>query len=97
MPPEAGKISPVSQPESDEARNSAMGPISLGLPRRPSGVCWLIVVLAHVAERMHVISRMGWGLLNSPGHYLDLISAVVGTLLVLAAFVAFLFSHRNRT
>lgn len=61
------------------------------------GVCWLIVVLTHVAERLQLMPGMGWGLPNSPGHYLDLISAVVGTLLVLAAFVVFLFSHRNRT
>jgi len=61
------------------------------------GVCWLIVVLTHVAERLQLMPGMGWGLSNSAGHYLDLISAVIGTLLVLAAFVAFLFSHRNRT
>ncbi len=61
------------------------------------GVCWLIVVLTHVAERLQLMPGMGWGLSNSAGHYLDLISAVIGTLLVLAAFVVFLFSHRNRT
>ena len=61
------------------------------------GVCWLIVALTHVAERWQLMPGMGWGLPNSPGHYLDLISAVAGTLLVLAAFVAFLLSHRNRT
>lgn len=31
------------------------------------GICWLIVVLTHVAERLHVMPGMGWGLPNSPG------------------------------
>jgi hypothetical protein len=30
---------------------------------------------------------MGWGLPNSPGHYLDQLSAVSGIALLLAAFI----------
>jgi hypothetical protein len=45
------------------------------------------MVLTHVAERLHLLPGMGWGLPNSPGHYLDLFSAVSGIALLLAAFI----------
>ena len=57
---------------------------SLGLA---GSVCLLIVVLTHVAEAWHVLPGMGWGLPNSPGHYLDLFSAISGVVLSLAAYV----------
>jgi hypothetical protein len=47
-------------------------------------VCLVIVVLTHVAERLHVFPSMGWGLPDSPGHYLDLVSAVLGSMLLVA-------------
>ena len=50
-------------------------------------LCWLVVVLAHVAERWRLWPGMGWGLPNSPGHYLDLASAIAGAVLLLAAFL----------
>jgi hypothetical protein len=49
--------------------------------------CLLVMVLTHVAERYQFLPGMGWGLPNSPGHYLDLFSAVSGVVLVLAALV----------
>ena len=49
--------------------------------------CLFIAVLTHVAERFHLLPNMGWGLANSPGHYLDLFSAIAGVLLLLAAVV----------
>lgn len=49
--------------------------------------CWLVVVLTHVAEHWHLLPGMGWGLPKSPGHYLDLFSAVAGTVLFLAALL----------
>jgi uncharacterized membrane protein len=51
----------------------------------------LIVVLAHVAEAYHLLPRMGWGLPNSPGHYLDLFSAIFGITLLVFGYV----SRRN--
>lgn len=54
--------------------------------------CWLVVVLTHVAERWHFVPAMGWGLPNSPGHYLDLFSAIGGAVLLLTAFVV----HRSK-
>jgi len=50
------------------------------------GIAFLIVVvLTHVAERWHFFPKMGWGLPNSPGHYLDLVSAILGVALLLSA------------
>jgi hypothetical protein len=40
--------------------------------------CLTVVVLAHVAERFGIFPAMGWGLPDSPGHYLDLFSAIAG-------------------
>jgi hypothetical protein len=50
-----------------------------------SGACFAVVVLTHVAERLHVLPGMGWGLPDSPGHYLDLFGAVCGVLLLIGA------------
>jgi hypothetical protein len=41
-------------------------------------VCLIVVALTHVAEGFHIFPSMGWGLPDSPGHYLDLVSAVFG-------------------
>jgi hypothetical protein len=47
--------------------------------------CLIVVALTHVAERLQILPGMGWGLPDSPGHYLDLLSAASGTVLLLAA------------
>ena len=47
----------------------------------------IVVVLTHVAERWHFFLEMGWGLPSSPGHYLDLVSAILGVALLLAALM----------
>jgi hypothetical protein len=49
--------------------------------------CLLVVVLTHIAECLHLLPGMGWGLPNSPGHYLDLFSAVAGIAFLLAAYI----------
>jgi succinate dehydrogenase/fumarate reductase cytochrome b subunit len=41
----------------------------------------VLVVLSHVCEAVRWLPWMGWGLENSPGHYLDLSSAVLGVTL----------------
>jgi hypothetical protein len=53
--------------------------------------CFLIVVLTHVAERGQLLPAMGWGLPNSPGHYLDLTGAVCGVAFSLAALARWLW------
>lgn len=54
--------------------------------------CWAVVGLTHVAEHWNLLPGMGWGLPHSPGHYLDLFSAVGGALLLGSAFVVYRFS-----
>jgi hypothetical protein len=46
-------------------------------------VCLIVVVLTHVAERLHLFLGMGWGQSDSIGHYLDLISAILGGALLI--------------
>lgn len=48
---------------------------------------WLIVALIHVAE-WQIFPGMGWGSSNSPGHFLDLFSAIAGAVLLAAALLA---------
>ena len=47
--------------------------------------CLAVMAMTHVAEALHLLPGMGWGLPNSPGHYLDLFSAISGIVLLLAA------------
>lgn len=47
----------------------------------------LLTVLTHVCEGLDLFSFMRWGEPNSPGHYLDLSSALVGFVLLLAGVV----------
>jgi hypothetical protein len=46
-----------------------------------------MVVLTHIAEKLHVLPSMGWGLPYSRGHYLDLVSAILGCALLLIGLV----------
>ena len=46
-----------------------------------------VMVFTHVAEGLHLFSSMGWGLPNSPGHYLDFVSAVLGCTLLIAGMI----------
>ncbi|HYZ41217.1 MAG TPA: hypothetical protein VE687_11420 [Stellaceae bacterium] len=38
----------------------------------------MMVLLTHIAEALRLLSWMDWGSEYSPGHYLDLASAIVG-------------------
>jgi hypothetical protein len=39
------------------------------------------------AEAFHLLPRMGWGLPNTPGHYLDLCSAITGLILLPLGYI----------
>ena len=43
--------------------------------------CLTVVVLTHICEAYDLVPWMRWGLPNSAGHYLDLVSAVLGLVL----------------
>jgi hypothetical protein len=59
-------------------------------------VCLVIVVLTHIAEMLNVFPGMGWGLPDSPGHYLDLVSAVLGCILLIVGIIVG-FSRQQRS
>ena len=55
----------------------------------------IVVVLAHVAEELRLLQWMGWGLPNSMGHYVDLISAIAGLLLLSFGYVSRRLARRR--
>jgi hypothetical protein len=57
----------------------------------------LMVVLTHIAEAFHIFPAMGWGLPNSVGHDLDLVSAILGAALLLLGFVANAVTRRKNS
>jgi len=56
-------------------------------------VCLAIVVLTHVAEALGLFPQMHWGDRQSVGHYVDLVSALLGLTLVP---VGYLFDRYGR-
>jgi hypothetical protein len=54
-----------------------------------------VVVLTHVCEALLLLPWMGWGLENSPGHYLDLSSAVLGVTLFPVGYLLDALARRN--
>ena len=58
-------------------------------------VCLVIVVLTHIAEMLNVFPGMGWGLPDSPGHYLDLVSAVLGWMLLIVGIISASVGNRG--
>lgn len=40
--------------------------------------CLMLVVLTHICEALHLFASKYWGLENTIGHYVDLLSAVLG-------------------
>ena len=57
--------------------------------------CLVIVVLTHVCEALRLFPWMHWGAKHSPGHYLDLSSAVFGLTLFPAAYLFRAFTKRS--
>ena len=49
--------------------------------------CLVVVVLAHVAEALHLFPAMRWGEPDSVGHYTDLSSAVLGVTLTPLGYI----------
>lgn len=55
--------------------------------------CLLIVVLTHVCEALSLFPWMRWGAPHSAGHYLDLLSAILGVTFLPAGYVVRLMTH----
>jgi hypothetical protein len=61
----------------------------LGYLLQLAGVGFIaVVILTHVAESFGLFPAMGWGLPNSPGHYIDLGSAIVGPVLLFVGYLS---------
>ena len=48
----------------------------------------VVAVLTHVAEAFDLFPGMGWGRAGSIGHYVDLVSAVAGLILLPAGYLS---------
>jgi hypothetical protein len=59
--------------------------------------CLVLVVLAHIAEALHLFPRMHWGLENSVGHYVDLWSVVLALTLFPIGYLLQALSLRKST
>ena len=46
-----------------------------------------LVVLAHVAETFGLFPSMGWGRRDTMGHYIDLVSALGGSILLPTGYI----------
>jgi uncharacterized membrane protein len=55
----------------------------------------IVVVFTHIAEAFRLFPWMGWGLPNSVGHYIDLISAAVGLILLPAGYLSRMLAKRR--
>ena len=55
----------------------------------------IVVILTHVAEALHIFPWMGWGLPNSPVHYLDLVSAIASPILLSVGYLSLRFARRR--
>ncbi len=58
-------------------------------------ICLTIMVFTHVAENLRLFSGMGWGLSDSPGHYMDFVSAVLGCALSITGMIWITFNARR--
>ncbi len=57
--------------------------------------CLVVVVLAHIAEALHLFPWMHWGEEHSVGHYLDLRSAVLGLTLFPMGYLLHALTKRH--
>jgi hypothetical protein len=58
--------------------------------------CLVMVVLTHVAESFHIFPGMGWGLPNSAGHYIDLVSAILAGIMLPLGLMAIAVKRREK-
>ena len=63
--------------------------------RLAGATCLLVVVLTHLCEALGLFPVMRWGSPTSPGHYLDLSSALLGLTLLPAGYLGAYLSARR--
>ena len=57
--------------------------------------CFIVVVLTHVCEALHLFPWMHWGIEHGAGHYLDLWSAVLGLTLFPLGYLLHALTKRH--
>jgi hypothetical protein len=57
--------------------------------------CFVLVILAHISEGLHMFPWIHWGLEHSPGHYLDLSNAVLGLTLFPTGYLLHSLAKRH--
>ena len=57
----------------------------------------LVVIFAHVSEAFGFNPSLGWGQPNTPGHYIDLVSAIVGVILFPIGYLGRRYSRRTNS
>lgn len=57
--------------------------------------CVVVVVLTHVSEAIHLFPWMHWGSAHSAGHYLDLVSVVLGLTLFPTGYLLYTLTNRQ--
>ncbi len=57
----------------------------------------MVVVFTHVAEAFDLLPWMGWGLTNSVGHYIDLVSAAAGLTLLPVGYISRVIAKRRKS
>jgi len=57
--------------------------------------CLVVVVLSHLCEALGLFPWMHWGLEHSAGHYVDLLSAVLGLTLFPVGYLCCALKTRN--
>jgi succinate dehydrogenase/fumarate reductase cytochrome b subunit len=60
-------------------------------------VCLVIVVLTHFCEGLHLFCWMGWGDEHTIGHYLNLVSAVLGLTLFPFGYLLYVLTNRSES
>ena len=58
----------------------------IALVQLAGAVCLLVVMFAHISEAFGLFPSTGWGQPNSPGHYIDLVSAITGVILLAVGY-----------
>jgi hypothetical protein len=55
----------------------------------------IVVAFAHFCEGLHLLPWMNWGMDHSAGHYLDLVSAVLGLTLFPVGYLLHAITERH--
>ena len=58
----------------------------IALVQLAGAVCLLVVMFAHISEAFGLLPSMDWGQPNTPGHFIDLVSAVTGVILLAVGY-----------